>query len=365
MNLSKALNSSNGLLPTVWRRLFVYGGIFLFIMAIKRLPTRLYYFMQLGQTDTMVQLVVVSVSAAILLVAGLRVTSLTSLKLPAWLLLGLVGLLTSMIVAAVDYFALTQYLGFTSTYQLANPNAISPHLQFWVTFFYVLGDSGIILMLYYHREIHLRGQQILKQAEARRAEAAKKALQARLQVMQAQVEPEFLLGALKQVEALYGTHAQRADEMLDELIDYLRAAIPLMRTSASTYGQEQRLVTAYLQLRKSLDRPAIFINFPLWPEGEALPFPPMILLPLVAKHCSSATRIAVSHQRTNSKLTLSVYIDSLLPMDAEQHESMAQLTQRVKGLYGDDAALAAHENERGELQVRIEVPFSVAFEVMH
>jgi LytS/YehU family sensor histidine kinase len=46
--------------------------------------------------------------------------------------------------------------------------------------------------------------------------------------MQAQLEPGFLRQALERVERMYETDARTADRMLQDLITYLRAAIPKM-----------------------------------------------------------------------------------------------------------------------------------------
>ena len=90
-------------------------------------------------------------------------------------------------------------------------------------------------------------------------ELQKKALESHLQLMQAQVEPQFLFNTLRRVGDLYETDRSSADRMLDNLILYLRAALPQMRTSASTLGQEVQLAQAYLNIERiRASRPARF-----------------------------------------------------------------------------------------------------------
>jgi LytS/YehU family sensor histidine kinase len=53
---------------------------------------------------------------------------------------------------------------------------------------------------------------------------------------------------LQGIGDLYETDRALADRMLDNLITYLRAALPQMRTTASTLGQELQLAQAYLNI---------------------------------------------------------------------------------------------------------------------
>ena len=75
-------------------------------------------------------------------------------------------------------------------------------------------------------------------------------VQARLKVLQAQVEPHFLFNTLAAVDYLIETDPPRASVMQKQLITYLRGALPQMREDSSTLGRELSLVRAYLELLK-------------------------------------------------------------------------------------------------------------------
>jgi hypothetical protein len=90
-------------------------------------------------------------------------------------------------------------------------------------------------------------------AEVKRKEAdyhrmAQQVTEAKLSALQAQVEPHFLYNTLASVQALTEVDPQKASEMTAHLIQYLRNALPKMRDSASTVGQEVELVRAYLNI---------------------------------------------------------------------------------------------------------------------
>lgn len=106
-------------------------------------------------------------------------------------------------------------------------------------------------------------------------------VQARLKLLQAQVEPHFLFNTLAAVDYLIETDPPRASVMQKQLITYLRGALPQMREDSSTLGRELSLVRAYLELLKMRieDRLDFVIDVP-----DALfkaDFPPMVLQSII------------------------------------------------------------------------------------
>ena len=106
-------------------------------------------------------------------------------------------------------------------------------------------------------------------------------VQARLKLLQAQIEPHFLFNTLAAVDYLIETDTRRASIMQKTLIQYLRAALPQMRQESSSLGREMQLARSYLELLKMRieDRLQVDINVP--PGLESAVFPPMMLQTLV------------------------------------------------------------------------------------
>jgi hypothetical protein len=118
---------------------------------------------------------------------------------------------------------------------------------------------------------------------------------ARLKVMQARVEPQLLFGVLAEVRDLYKRAPSDADGLLDDLIAYLRAALPQMRGDASTLGREAMLAVAYLKVVPAGRDGRLVAETLIPPELGDLPFPPMVLLPLVqAAAESSISRVSIT-----------------------------------------------------------------------
>lgn len=129
-----------------------------------------------------------------------------------------------------------------------------------------------------------RDSTVRSQAQAfqlERSELERNALDARLRLLQAQVEPHFLFNTLANVRELVDSGSPQASTVLASLIAYLRAAVPRLQEKASTLGQEIELVRAYLELMhmRMPDR----LQFELHVDESALTLrcPPMSLLTLV------------------------------------------------------------------------------------
>ena len=81
-----------------------------------------------------------------------------------------------------------------------------------------------------------------------RSEYEREALDARLRLLQAQVEPHFLFNTLANIRELVESGAPQASEVLSNLIAYLRAAVPRLHDPVTTIQQELELVRAYLEV---------------------------------------------------------------------------------------------------------------------
>jgi LytS/YehU family sensor histidine kinase len=117
--------------------------------------------------------------------------------------------------------------------------------------------------------------------ELERSELERKALDARLRLLQAQVEPHFLFNTLANVRELVDSGSPQASMVLGSLIAYLRAAVPRLHEPATTLGQELELVRAYLEVMhmRMPDRMQYVLHVD--EATLALHCPPMTLLTLV------------------------------------------------------------------------------------
>jgi signal transduction histidine kinase len=132
--------------------------------------------------------------------------------------------------------------------------------------------------------VYFRGAEeseaVTHQAELDRALFAQQMDEARLQMLQAQIEPHFLFNTLATVRHLYQTDSTAAESMLENLMRYLAVALPQMRASESTLGREVALAEAYLSIQQI--RMGRRLGFAIEVPGELKEarLPPMMLLTL-------------------------------------------------------------------------------------
>jgi hypothetical protein len=86
------------------------------------------------------------------------------------------------------------------------------------------------------------------EARARAETVERQALQAQLRLLQAQIEPHMLFNTLANLQGLIAIDPQRAGQMLDQLIQYLRATLSVSRAETTTLAQEFAALDAYLGL---------------------------------------------------------------------------------------------------------------------
>ena len=177
----------------------------------------------------------------------------------------------------------------------------------------------------------------LRAAHLARERTQHELLEARLQVLEAQVEPRFLFDALSRVQHLYDEDARRADQALDDLIGYLRAALPQSREHASTLGRELDLAQAYLRI---VSTAAHEIRRPGGAAEDAYA-PPMVLLPMVQLAHAARPRLEASLEMRADEMPGYTRVEVSFPAsgDWEQDPRVRSLRATLALLFGGDGAL--------------------------
>lgn len=177
---------------------------------------------------------------------------------------------------------------------LVNPVLLQAHVivsegAFIWGMFWVQVGGGMLLVAYFaFREREQTATKAAHDANTQRANVERATTAARLKVMQARIEPELLFGALRDVRELYLRDSAAADALLDDLITYLRAALPQMRGDASTLGREAALAIAYAKVLPAARRGDLTAESAIPQDVQGMPFPPMVLLPMVRAAAESA-----------------------------------------------------------------------------
>jgi hypothetical protein len=208
---------------------------------------------------------------------------------------------------------------------------------------YSLLYAGSAVFLYAQWRTAHKTEQRLRDAELDRVRKSRLALESRLQALQARVEPKFLFNTLAQVRDLYDHDASTASTMLDDLIAYLRAAMPHMRNTSSTLRQEVELVRAYLDIVKLRLPQHLAFEIDVPDDIGDARMPPMTLLPLIDEALARSTGLAhslrISALQSAQRLELTL-ADTAAPAPSNAPGSAAvDICTRLAELYGDDASL--------------------------
>ena len=148
-------------------------------------------------------------------------------------------------------------------------------------FFLFLVVSAIIkIVAGGKRRADLAARQATQRAETEQLERT--AVEARMQALQAQIEPHFLFNTLGSIDQLIQTDPPRASKMQQSLIRYLRSALPEMRDGRRpTLGQQVELSRAFLDIMGVRMEARLQATIDV-PEGlRSAVFPSMMLQTLV------------------------------------------------------------------------------------
>ncbi len=210
------------------------------------------------------------------------------------------------------------------------------------------------------------------QKESEREALLRQVAEAKIQMMQAQIEPHFLFNTLASVEYLIETDPPRASAMQRSLIQYLRQVLPQIRDHATSnhLGREADMVAAYLELLKMRMEERLEFNIHI-PEGlRSAAFPPMILQTLVEnaiKHGlepkTEGGSLSVFAEIAHQKLRISVIDNGLgfgMAKSSGTGLGLQNIRERLALLYKGNSLFSITENKPSGVCITIEVPYTLA-----
>ena len=226
-------------------------------------------------------------------------------------------------------------------------------------------NGGFAHALFWYARSENDTRRRLEQAARDREALVARGVEARLSALQAQIEPHFLFNTLAHVQRLHETEPGRGREMLRSLIDYLRAALPSMRSSGSTLRRELELARSFLtilQLRMG-DRLAFGIHAD--PGLLDLSVPPMVLPTLVenaVKHglapLTRGGRIDISAAPSgDGRLAIEVADDGQgFTASSGSGVGLSNTRSRLAALFGDLASLELRAGTNAGVVARLLLP---------
>ncbi len=202
--------------------------------------------------------------------------------------------------------------------------------------------------------------------------AERDATEARLKLLQGQIEPHFLFNTLANVAGLMDHDVARAKLMLESFVDYLRSSLSGLRVAGYTLADELALVESYLrilQIRMD-DRLAYRIDVP--DALRALPVPALTLQPLVENAIRHGLEpkiegglVVITARLEQGQLVLTVADDGLgLPAPGSvpridpigSRTALANIRERLATACGSAASLVILDRQPHGVQATLTLP---------
>ncbi len=209
---------------------------------------------------------------------------------------------------------------------------------------YALLLTGVVQVR--RKQLEIRNMQLEQQAKQERL--ARQLVDAKLKLMQAQVEPHFLFNTLASVQQLAEGHAPEAARLTRDLIVFLRAGLTGLREESTTLAREFEMAAAYLSIMQTRmgERLSFSLDLPAVLATQSIP--PAMLISLVEnaiKHgiepATDGGEIHFFARKEGRDLLIGV-ADTGLGLATTSTDSGVGLTnirERLAAIYGDDAWL--------------------------
>ena len=202
--------------------------------------------------------------------------------------------------------------------------------------------------------------------ERKVGEAERHAREARLKLLETQLEPHMLFNTLANLRALIGVDPQRAQQMLDHMIAYLRATLDASRGTTHPLQSEFDRLRDYLELMAIRMGPRLAYALELPPELAGVRVPTLLLQPLVENSIQHGLepkleggQIAVRAGREGERLLLEVRDTGVgdAAAGSGQGFGLAQVRERLAALHDRRATLELERTPAGA-RTRILLPLA-------
>jgi len=204
-----------------------------------------------------------------------------------------------------------------------------------------------------------------EQAASQQTATEKELTVAKLSLLHAQVEPHFLYNTLASAQLLTRSDPARADEMLGNLIVYLRNSMPRTEGEMSTLGAELERARAYLEIMKIRMGERLSVQVQVSEALKPVGVPPMMLQTLVEnaiKHglepVTGGGTIWIIARETDGKVSLTV-ADNGRGFGGDSSGTgvgLKNIRERLKLAYGDGASFTIGPNFPNGVAASIIVP---------
>lgn len=275
---------------------------------------------------------------------------------PGWITLSAIGILAGTVIGSLVGYIIIH--GRFSGDMLTHKSFI---IQSLVICFTV---GGIITYIFYSKTRIRVTDELIQEERIKRLQTEKEILEARLKMLQAQIEPHFLFNTLSNILSLIDTEPAKSKTMLLDLTRFLRTSLSRTRPERTTLEQESAMLGAYLNIQKTRMGERLRFHIDVPDVMRQVSLPPMLVQPLVenaVKHGIEPKieggEITVKVRDRDNRIQIEVADTGCGMTDGETGGmGLANIRERLKLLYDGRAEFILEENTPQGVRATIEVP---------
>jgi Histidine kinase len=303
-------------------------------------------------------LVLPMLAQAILLLLALAVAvNIEAARIPKWWPFAIAATVATVVAILLNFgmaYVLSTAAGVSWTYEL---RGVVTYV--WDALPYMLIIGVLAAFGAMHAADAARRTGTLHNLQMERMRVARESYEARLAAMQARVEPRFLFETLSDVEVLYERDAELGARVLDDLIVYLRAALPAIEDTSSTLDAELTLARTWLDITRIRAAGRLWLSLPESRFDARMP--PMLLLPLVqhaVEGWSDAARaVFVSVAIADERVRITVVGSADVFARSGEAPAIAAIRKRLRTIYAEQAELVLEATPHDQSQAILEIPY--------
>lgn len=168
-----------------------------------------------------------------------------------------------------------------SLYLMSGPFAELIRQNYWdaVSSSVMFGGLYFTVHYFYSRSRYITEK--LNLARTKTLETEKLLAEGRLQILQSQIEPHFIVNALANTIDLIDSEPDKGKQMLRSLSKYIRAVLKYNVETVQTLGEEVELLEQYLRIQQLRFGDRLHYQIDVDSSLYGINIPPMLLQPLV------------------------------------------------------------------------------------
>jgi sensor histidine kinase YesM len=225
---------------------------------------------------------------------------------------------------------------------------------------------GVPISYFFHsRERIIESEKQIQKEKITRLTMEKEATKTTLRLLQAQIEPHFLFNTLSNVISLFEIDIEKAKQMLIDINEYLRISLQRTRQEIITLAQELDLTRQYLEIFKIRMGNRLIYEINDQTNTSELPFPPLIIQPLV----ENSIKYGIEPTVSGGTITIDCWIEENIleivitdtgkGLDEDANQAgigINNVNQRLENIYGSAASLILKQNHPTGIKAMIRVP---------